>query len=204
MDSFNHHQDVGDQKGLDGSEDVNKINNNTSTVSFNNSTNPAQRPGDPCISSNGRANTCDLTHFEEHENASNSHCNLPERFNYPKYNDNESPNGHDCSSNSQTLNNNQHNPSHAHAKPSKTANNAPTSSKEPTEDLVDKVSTETFLNFLSTAYKLNNLLDNGGNADLPNAAPGGFDLSQLSQQNVGITDQFSLKLKLTQILNEGE
>uniref|UniRef100_A0A8D8XBH6 Uncharacterized protein KIAA1841 homolog n=2 Tax=Cacopsylla melanoneura TaxID=428564 RepID=A0A8D8XBH6_9HEMI len=85
---------------------------------------------------------------------------------------------------------------------SNTDNNISTSADNG-EELIDKVSTETFLNFLSTAYKLNSLLEN---ADLnQQSTPTGFDLSQINElnQQAGCADQFSLKLKLTQVLNEG-
>ncbi|KAI5695573.1 hypothetical protein M8J75_000402 [Diaphorina citri] len=72
---------------------------------------------------------------------------------------------------------------------------------EMSEEIVDKVSTESFLKFLSTAYKLNGLLENG-----VCSTAGGFDVSQLSGLNEttgDCADPFSLKLKLTQVLNEG-
>lgn len=81
-------------------------------------------------------------------------------------------------------------------------------------EVVDQVSTESFLKFLSTAYKLNSFLESHGvcsttvNSNGSGAAPSteGFDMSQLSvlQQNSECADPFSLKLKLTQVLNEGE
>lgn len=78
--------------------------------------------------------------------------------------------------------------------------------QEVSEGIID---TETFFQFLSTAFKLNSFLDSNGVSNttsyITSSGSGAFDLSQLSvlQGNSECSDPMSLKLKLTQVLNEG-